>query len=214
MRKLALVFLALVIAAPMEARKTRRMAQRMPAAEPMVLTAEPVADPAAAEHLMSRLREATATKKGRVAAQSILFNSSGRAVLLPAAGSVRGANGTFFRSDVTFANYNDTPQPVAVIWMANGAAAETFTMTVPGDRPPFTINDFVGTTLQRTGLGALFFIPLDAAGLPDIESSALDVFSRIWTPQPNATGTVSQPFPGVDPDLLTGEYEAILLGLR
>ena len=216
MRKLALVSLALVLAVPMEARKLRTMARRAPAAEPIVLKAEEVPDGAAAAlRLLSQLREATAREKATVHAQSILYNGSARAVLIPAAGSVRGSNGTFFRSDITFVNYNDADQRVGVIWMQNGAAApETFTMTVPGARPPFTLNDFVGTTLQRTGLGALLFVPVDISGNPDLDDSAIDIFSRIWTPQPNATGTVSQPFPGVDPDNLTGDYEALVLGLR
>src|SRR3982751_1666434 len=54
-----------------------------------------------------------------VRAQTVGDNRSARYFIIPAAGSVAGGNGTFFRSDVTLINYADTPEDViALFWPA------------------------------------------------------------------------------------------------
>jgi hypothetical protein len=164
--------------------------------------------------LMRSLRESMRTP--RVRANAIADNRSVRGLVIPAVGSVRGANNTFFRSDITFVNWNDTAQRVGIVFLPqnNPAGTVTATTTLPGNRPPFTIADFVGTQLQREGLGALIILPIDAAGNVD-DNGAIDAYSRIYTPQPGAVrGTVSQPFPAVDPAFLDGQYEGAILGLR
>jgi len=215
MKRIGAVVLAMLVAVPIYARSLRNRVDRAVLSDPVVLKADLVPDGInAALRAVSQLQAFRQRKNSGIGVRSIGYNGSGRAVLIPAAGSVQGSGGTFFRSDITFVNWNENSQRVLVLWMPNGASApQTFSTTLPGDRPPFTVNDFVGTTLHLGGLGALFFIPVDSAGNAD-GNAAIDVFSRIWTPQPNATGTVSQPFPGVDPDNLTGDYEAFILGLR
>jgi hypothetical protein len=134
--------------------------------------------------------------------------------LIPAAGNVAGAGGTHFRSDITIINYNSTPQRVAVGWMPagqNNCASPTQVITLnPGWR---YFEDFVGSTLGQTGLGALLFLGVDAAGNAD-DNAELDGFSRIWTRQANSTGTSSQQFPPVGLDDLVGSLEAYSIGLR
>lgn len=215
MKKSGVVVLALLFAVPIYARNPRIRPHRADFADPVVLNAEPVPDGVnLALRVVAQLHASRQQKRPGVGAQAITYNGSARAVLIPAAGSVRGGGGTFFRSDITFVNWNVADQRTLVLWLQNGASGpQTFSTTIPGDRPPFTVNDFVGTTLHLSGLGALLFVPVNAAGNPDPDA-AIDIYSRIWTPQPNATGTVSQPFPGVDPDNLTGDYEAFILGLR
>lgn len=163
--------------------------------------------------MVSRLR---AQARAGTSAQAIVENRSGRIVIIPAAGNALGAGGEHFQSDVTLANYNETEQDTAVLWVPNGNvdATEVFAITIPAGAP-FTIRNFVGDLLQRTGIGALIFIPFNALGEFDT-NAALDAYSRIWTPQPNNPrgGTVSQPFAGVDHLFLEGEYEAMVLGLR
>lgn len=153
--------------------------------------------------------------KNEVGSSAIIVNRSARQLVIPSAGSVRGANGTFYRSDVTFVNYNELDQDVAVFWFPNGAnpdAIQVGAVTIPGGTPPFTFEDFVGAGLGFSGVGSLVFLPIDNDDF-DTEA-AIDIFSVIWSPQPNAAGIVSFPFPAVDFLQLQGEYEAIILGLR
>ncbi len=160
------------------------------------------------------LGQALEAKNG-VGASAIIVNRSARQLVVPSAGSVRGANGTFYRSDITFVNYNEADQDVAVFWFPNGAnpdAIEVAGMTIPGLAPPFTVEDFVGAGLGFTGLGSLVFLPVTEEDFDP--NAAIDIFSVIWSPQPNASGIVSFPFPAVDFGHLQGEFEAIILGLR
>jgi hypothetical protein len=160
--------------------------------------------------LMAQLR---ATRNQRHA--SVIASSrSSRAFIIPAAGSLRGAGNTFFRSDVTLVNYASHAQGVLVVWVAQGGAApQFFLVNLPASSQAGTFPDFVGTQLGMSGLGSLFFIPVDERQNIDL-NGAIDGFSRIWTPQPGATGTVSQQFPAVDPDAFDPMGEAYVLGLR
>ena len=164
------------------------------------------------KRLLSQAREAG---KGDVGTSAVIVNRSGRQLVIPSAGSARGSGGTFYRSDVTFVNWNEDDQDVVVVWFPNGPdpdAFETAAFTLPGGEPPFTFEDFVGAGMGLSGIGSLVFLPVfDDDFDPD---AAIDIFSRIWSPQPNAAGVVSFPFPAVDFNHLQGEFEAIILGLR
>jgi hypothetical protein len=160
------------------------------------------------------LAQAQDARRRDVGANAIIINRSGRQLVIPSAGSVRGANNTFYRSDVTFANWNLDDQDIAIAWFPNNNpdGFEVFAATLPGGVPPFTVEDFVGAFLELEGLGALVFLPIFEDDFdPD---AAIDIYSRIWSPQPNASGIVSFPFPAVDFNHLNGEFEAIILGLR
>jgi hypothetical protein len=119
--------------------------------------------------------------------------------IIPAAGSLAGNQGTYYRSDVTLANARSVAQKIAVLWIAqgvnNGASAVQY-FNLPANTVAFQA-DFVNTALGKTGLGSIVVIGVDSANNPD-SNALLDGFSRIWTPQPNATGTVSQEFAAVD----------------
>ena len=212
-KKIGVSLVVCLIALPMFAR-SRRDHRVFASGEPTVLTAERIdTDVMIGPRLLRQARQAALRQAGP-AASAIVDNRSARIVSIPAAGSVRGAGGTFFRSDVTLVNWNQPAQPLKVLWYPQGGSAPVvYQMTLPGDRPPITTTDFVGTVLKISGLGSLVFVPVDAAGQFDA-NGAIDAYSRIWTNQPNATGTVSQPFTSVDPSHLFGEYEAFILGLR
>jgi hypothetical protein len=119
--------------------------------------------------------------------------------IIPAAGSLQGNQGTYYRSDVTIANRRSQTQRIAVLWIAqgvnNGSRAVQY-FNIAANTTVFQA-DFVATSLNTSGLGSVVVIGVDAAGNPDLNAS-LDGFSRIWTPQPNSTGTVSQEFAAVD----------------
>jgi hypothetical protein len=60
-----------------------------------------------------------------------------------------------------------------------------------------TVRDFVASRLEKSGLGSILVVGRTSGGAID-ENAVLDGFSRIWTPQPNSTGTVSQEFGAVE----------------
>lgn len=126
------------------------------------------------------------------------LDASDSSLVFAAAGSVQGAGGTYFRSDVTLINYRSVSQRVAVGWIAQGvdnSAAPLQYITLDANTPHI-FHDFVSATLGKSGLGAIFITGVLSNG--DLDSSAkLDGYSRIWTPQPGASGSVSQGFPSV-----------------
>lgn len=128
--------------------------------------------------------------------------------IFPAAGSLAGANGTYFRSDVTLANRKSVDQRISIAWFARGVnngSSNVQSFILPANTTTIE-RDFVATVLGRSGLGSILVVARDAAGNID-QTANLDGFSRIWTPQPNATGTVSQEFAAVEiEDTLATSY--------
>ena len=157
------------------------------------------------------------TWRNGVSASALTDVRSARLLLFPAAGNARGAGGEFFRSDVTLISYADVDQDVVVVWMANGVRTEdppAIELTLEANAY-YTFTDFVGETLgQRNQLGSILVVPIDAAGDIEFAGAALDGYSRIWTNQPNATGTVAQPFEPLDPYSLYAFTTGSIMGLR
>ena len=121
------------------------------------------------------------------------------AFLIPVAGSVAGAVGTYFRSDVTLANRRSAPQIVSILWIARGVnngSSSVQSFTIPANTTVME-RDFVATVLRKSGLGSIVVIARTSAGGVDT-AAKIDGFSRIWTQQPGAAGSVSQNFPPVD----------------
>jgi hypothetical protein len=154
-----------------------------------------------------------------VCATAVTDVRSSRVFVIPAAGSLAGGGGAlFFRSDVTLVNYNATPQDVVAIWWAAGTSNPLTTSGTTVTRltlQPNTFNtypDFVATVLKQSGLGSIAVIPVSGNNFNF--DAGIDGFSRIYTKQPGSNGTVSQEFPGVDPDSLSLFTEGISLGLR
>lgn len=192
-----------------------------------VLVALSLASTAAAQQLTSdwtvgqlikAVRERGPVREGgkpRVQPNIVAVDWSDYAFIIPAAGNVAGAAGTHFRSDITIINYGDVPQRITVAWMPagqNNCSASVTSITVnPGWR---FYSDFVGQQLGRTGLGTLLFVGANSAGTAIDEEAEIDGFSRIWTNQPNASGTVSQPFPSYATDDLFSSLTAYIIGLR
>jgi hypothetical protein len=158
----------------------------------------------------------SARRPSRIRPNVIELETADSAFLIPAAGSVQGSNGTFFRSDVTFANFNGVTQNLGVGWLQTGkdnsSSPLTF-FTIPANSI-ITVNDFVATTLKTSGLGGLLVLAFDDTGKNTDTEAFIDGFSRIWTPQPGSAGTVSQSFPAVSLFDAVGDFTAFALGLR
>jgi hypothetical protein len=169
--------------------------------------------------LKARRTARAASRAAGVHASVILDSASARAFIFPAAGSIAGGGGAlFFRSDITLVNYRDAAQQVLAGFWPQGSSNSLSTanykvLTLPAAQF-VTVQDFVATALNTSGLGTLIFIPYTGTDFDD--SGAIDGFSRIYTKQPGSTGTVSQPFDAVDPDTLSAQLidEAVALGLR
>ena len=171
-------------------------------------------DPQRAPRLIKQIKAAKAAARQCLGTQAITDNRTARTIVFPAAGSVRGAGGEFFRSEVTLDGY---PDRVIVLWLGRGATGEppAFEVKIHDEfNYPKTYNDFVGQTLGlQQALGALWFIPVDEDG--DFDPTAvIDGFSRIWTNQPGRTGTVSQQFQAVDPFSFEFYYDTTAYGLQ
>lgn len=149
----------------------------------------------------------------------------GTSFLIPAVGSLPGANGTFFKSEVEIANYRDVAQRIAVTVLqrgVSGANSRTF-LTIPayssGGAVGITSDDFL-TLLGRTGLASIIVEGVTADGSAD-PNAQIDGFARVYTAQPatdtcnNSGGTVSQAMHVLPIAPLTGStYSAFALGLR
>jgi len=179
-----------------------------------VVDAQPVADPTLLPRLLEQARQAHLA----VHANAIGDSRSVRTFFFPAAGSLAGAGGTFFRSDVTLVNYGAVPENVLVgFWPAGTSnppsttAPNTKIITIaPNQSTRFT--DFVANVMGTSGLGALVFIPVIGTSVD--ANAAIDGFSRIYTKQPGSEGTVSQPFEAIDVFTLTTQIEVVSLGMQ
>jgi hypothetical protein len=135
--------------------------------------------------------------------------------IIPVAGNAAGSGGTYYRSDVVFNNDRLQDQRIAIGWFAQGqnncsAQLQYFTLSA---NSVTVADDFVGQLLGKTGLGALLVVAVTANGLVD-ENGEIDGYSRIWTPQPGSTGSVSQNFSAIDVNDSLGSVPATLMGLK
>jgi hypothetical protein len=133
--------------------------------------------------------------------------------LLPAAGNHSGANGTFFRSDLSIWNFREDNQRVAVRWLPAGRSATTSedVIITVGAFSGFFSENFVGEVLNRHELGAILFTAIRPDGTPDMHAR-LVVQSRIWSPHDD--GTTSQSFNGIPLSLINSGSTFVITGLR
>src|SRR5437667_6485797 len=78
-------------------------------------------------------------------------------ILIPAAGSVQSANGTFFHSDIAIFNYRNDFQTVLLQWLPRGTTGLTGTPVQIRLSPLSGVisEDFVVDFLHQAGLGAI-----------------------------------------------------------
>jgi hypothetical protein len=147
--------------------------------------------------------------------QVVEFDTTASSYLIPGAGSIHGNGGTYFHSDVTIANYRNASQRIAVGWLQQNVASGSSPVHVYNIPANTTVNydDFVGSSLGESGLGSIVVLGQTASGAND-SSALLDGNSRIWTNQPNASGTVSLGFAPVSIADSVGSSTAIALALR
>ena len=117
-------------------------------------------------------------------------------LLIPAAGSTPGVNGTLFRSDITIGNFATHDQLVRLQWLPQGNSSTFSTTITLRGRSGMRSEDFVTEILGQTGLGAILITGVTSSG--DLDSTAdLYAQSRIWSPQPGTNGTTAQSLPAI-----------------
>jgi len=137
--------------------------------------------------------------------------SSTSKLLIPAAGSLQGGNGTFFKTDVTLTNFRNADQKVLLRWMPRGVSGNTVTavsITIPR-LSVYLAEDFVGEVLRQSGLGSILVTAVRSDDSDDPDGK-LHSTARIWTYQPNSSGTVSQTFPTIPFSAITRSRLTIL----
>ncbi|HEX7190390.1 MAG TPA: hypothetical protein VF381_02355 [Thermoanaerobaculia bacterium] len=125
-------------------------------------------------------------------------------VLIPAAGSTPGVNGTFYRSDISIINFAAHDQTVLLQWLPEpGITRPNPVIITLKASSGIRSADFVHDYLNQTGLGAILVTAaLNSDGSGIDQTGRLFVSSRIWTPQPGTNGTTSQDLPAIPPALL------------
>lgn len=147
-------------------------------------------------------------------------DGSSPAFILPAVGTVEGARGMLFRTDVTLSNGRSTEQDVLLAWLpqgnTNGPAVATFRVQLPA------LSDDIGGTitvpdiadeLGVSGLGSIVVIAVDAQGDVDPLAS-VDGFARVRSVSSCSLGSVSQSLPAVRSQAFGTTRRARALGLR
>jgi hypothetical protein len=135
--------------------------------------------------------------------------------LIPGAAAVHGLDGTYFHTDVTFANFRSAPQDIQVFWLAEGmdnTNAPEHDFEIPANSI-VTDLDFVASELGETGLGALYVRATTPTGFGD-PAAHIDASSRTWTVQPGSTGTVSLSYEPVSVPDSSGPVTSWTYGLR
>lgn len=120
-------------------------------------------------------------------------------LLIPAAGSTAGVNGTFFRSDISILNLAAHDQTVLLQWLPEPGAAQPQPVILTlkastGIRSADIVHDY----FNQTGLGAILITAAlnpDGSGID--QTGRLFASSRIWTPEPGTNGTTSQDLPAI-----------------
>lgn len=153
------------------------------------------------------------------AAQGLVATRGGASqLLIPAAGSLAGANETFFRSDIRITNLGSASQLVEMTWLPregwpvppsinSGAGVVVRRTLAVGEM--LHSDDFVTEILGTEGLGAILVEALTTDGSKIDLSARLQASSRIWSPGTDG-GTVSQTFPSIALADIASENAAIL----
>ena len=139
----------------------------------------------------------------------VLPLSSAPQLLIPAAGSTPGANGTFFKSDITIVNVATHDQDISLQWLPQGTSATSTMLIHIAAQSALRSSDFVREILAQQGLGAIVVTAVTGNGTTPDTTGALYVSSRIWTPEPGTGGTTSQSLPAVPVNAVKTQIAAL-----
>ena len=143
--------------------------------------------------LCAGINHARAERAGRIHSNVVSADGADFAFVILIAGNAQGGGGTFFHSDLSIYNQRSTAQRISVAFLRQGTNSgnDPVTVMTVSANSVADVDDFVATKLGRTGIGSLVISGTNSDGSVDT-NAMLDGFSRIWTPQPGSSGTVSQ----------------------
>ena len=139
----------------------------------------------------------------------VVPQASGYQLLIPAAASTPGANGTFFKSDIAIVNLAPRDQDVRFDWLPQGGGPVAVTTLTITANTGIRSDDFVATHLGQTGVGSIVVSGLNSLGVVDLNAQ-LFISVRIWSPQPGTSGTTSQSLPAIPTNAVITSAEAVL----
>lgn len=146
----------------------------------------------------------------------IVPKASSHQIVIPAAASAEGANGTYFRSDIRITNHRDVAQRVYLQWVPQNGGPIPAVVTYIDIEPNATYasDDFVREVMNFEGLGAIVARAVDANGVDD-PNGRLHATTRVWTPQPftDGLGTTAQSFPSIPLNEIVSE-RVVIIGHR
>ncbi len=120
-------------------------------------------------------------------------------VVIPVVGSLPGANGTFYRTEVDIESYKNSPQRVRFTFLPQAGSGGTAIEKDVTFSAAWT-EDILLTLLERSGMGTLIIRGITSQGAPD-PTAKLVVTARIWTAQPDGgEGTYSQTISAIPVD--------------
>ena len=172
---------------------------------------------------MTRLRVAlfivlAASASSLIASRRADVITAGRrsSLIIPVAGSVAGAFGTFWRTDLSVINYRDVEQRTLITYSSSGTfsyGSEVDVEVVLPAHSTTTYEDVVSTLFQKNGLGVIYINPTFETAFDP--AADLDATYRIWTDQPGRGGTMSQASSALHVfELPTGTQTRVIIGAR
>jgi photosystem II stability/assembly factor-like uncharacterized protein len=139
-------------------------------------------------------------------------------VILPIAGTVTGALGTVYTTDITLANGRDSAQDVIVSWLSQaGGNVTSFHLTLPPSSDAttngvLTIPDFVGA-FGISGVGSLVIAGVDSKGDPD-PSATITASADIWSHPPDQRAPFAQTVSASPRQAALAHTQAEITGLQ
>jgi hypothetical protein len=145
----------------------------------------------------------------------VAIETSSSIFIFPVVGSLAGGNNTYYRSEATLVNNRFTSQTVEMFYFAQGIA----NCTRPSRLVTLAANswtaydDILQQVFGANGIGSLIVQAVDSNGNYD-PNGDIDGTSRIWTPSPFSSGTLSQTFGAASFDQSNGVTPLSAYGLR
>lgn len=145
----------------------------------------------------------------------VTIETSSSIFIFPVVGSVAGGNNTYYRSETTIINNRSIPQTIEMFYFAQGISNCTrpskFVTLQPNSWSAY--DDILLDVFGETGIGSLIVQAVDDNGNYD-SNGDIDGTSRIWTPSPFSSGTLSQTFPAASFNQNNGVMPLSAYGLR
>src|ERR1700682_4993948 len=145
----------------------------------------------------------------------VAIETSAPIFIFPVVGSVAGSNNTYYRSETTLINNRSISQTVEMFYFAQGISNCTRPsklVTLPANSWS-AYSDILQDVFGETGIGSLIVQAVDDNGNYD-PNGDIDGTSRIWTPSPFNSGTLSQTFPAASFNQNNGVMPLSAYGLR